>query len=128
MDRLTNKNNGLGSWTQLGDKYLPAHNIKHKQCVNKLGKLEDIEEELGIDFITLLEIYKQLNIKKEVWFKYEKEMDEELKFMNSHRHKWVSYLIDFECKAFVEMEYEPVYYFYFKDYGKTWALTKEELL
>lgn len=96
-------------------------------AIDKLGKLEDIEKELGIDLITLFEIYKQLNVKKEVWFKYEKEMDEELKFMNSHRHKWVSYLIDFECKAFVEMEYEPVYYFYFKDYGKTWALTKGEL-
>ena len=47
MNRLTKKNNGSGSWTQLGDKYLPAHNIKHKQCVNKLGQLEDIEEEIG---------------------------------------------------------------------------------
>lgn len=47
--RLTKKNNGTGSWTQLGDKYLPAHNVKHKECVNKLGQLEDIEERIGID-------------------------------------------------------------------------------
>lgn len=45
--RLTKKNNGIGSWTQLGDKYLPAHNVKHKECVNKLGQLEDIEERIG---------------------------------------------------------------------------------
>ena len=57
MNRLTKKNNGTGSWTQLGDKYLPTHNIKHKQCVNKLGQLEDLEEELGIDlFKTLIKV------------------------------------------------------------------------
>lgn len=48
MSRLTKNNNqGTGSWTQFGDAYIPAHNIKHKQCVNKLGKLEDLEDELG---------------------------------------------------------------------------------
>ena len=127
MDRITKKE--IESYNEfvisLGYEY--CFGEVDDAMYRKLKSLEDIEEELGIDFITLLEIYKQLNIKKEVWFKYEKEMDEELKFMNSHRHKWVSYLIDFECKAFVEMEYEPVYYFYFKDYGKTWALTREEL-
>jgi hypothetical protein len=48
MSRLTKKNNqGTGSWTQFGDEYIPAHNVKHRQCVNKLGKLEDIEDELS---------------------------------------------------------------------------------
>ena len=59
MNRLTKKNNGTGSWTQLGDKYLPAHNIKHKQCVNKLGQLEDIEEEFGIDLFILVNNFKK---------------------------------------------------------------------
>lgn len=52
--RLTKKNKGTGSWTQLGDKYLPAHNVKYKECVNKLGRLEDIEERIGIDLRDLL--------------------------------------------------------------------------
>lgn len=78
---------------------------------NKLGQLEDIEEELGIDLITLFKaqtigfyvktacgIFPVLLgewrfnlIKKEV-----------------HRIKFSSH-------------------YYFKDYGITWALTKEEL-
>ena len=93
----------------------------------KLKSLEDIEEEFGMDLITLFDIYKQLNIKKEIWFKHENETDEDLRFINSRRYNGVYYLIDFKRKAFVETEYEPVHDFYFKDYGKTWALTREEL-
>ena len=59
MNRLTKKNNqGTGSWTQFGDEYIPAHNIKHKQCVNKLGKLEDLEDELGCSLETLFNALK----------------------------------------------------------------------
>lgn len=63
--RLTKKNNGTGSWTQLGDKYLPAHNVKHKECVNKLGQLEDIEDKLGVDLITISKAFEIIK-KKEV--------------------------------------------------------------
>ena len=89
-------------------------------ATNKLGKLEDIEEELGIDLITLFNIDKQLNTKKEIWFKIEDEIEENFRF-DSY------YIIDLKHKAFVKIEYEPLDYLYFKDYGKTWALTKEEL-
>ena len=90
-------------------------------ATNKLGKLEDIEEELGIDLITLFNIDKQLNTKKEIWFKIEDEIDA------SYRYDGDYYIIDLKHKAFVKMVCEPIDYFYFKDYGKTWALTKEEL-
>ena len=33
-------------------------------CINKLGQLEDIEEELGIDLIKAIELCKQVNSKK----------------------------------------------------------------
>lgn len=57
MSRLTKKNNqGTGSWTQFGDEYIPAHNIKHKQCVNKLGKLEDLEQDLCCPLEIVLKI------------------------------------------------------------------------
>lgn len=59
--RLTKKNNGTGSWTQFGDEYLPAHNVKHKECVNKLGRLEDIEERIGIDLVTLFKILERFD-------------------------------------------------------------------
>src|SRR5574344_2033308 len=53
MERLTKKNDYTGSWTY-NTKYIPAHNIRHKQCVDKLGELEDIEEDLGVDLVKLL--------------------------------------------------------------------------
>ena len=86
-----------------------------------LEEYRKIEEELGIDLITLFNIDKQLNTKKEIWFKIEDEIDA------SYRYDGDYYIIDLKHKAFVKMVCEPIDYFYFKDYGKTWALTKEEL-
>ena len=109
------------SFLAIGDE---NHTIKCKETIEKdLDRLEEyrkIEEELGIDLITLFNIGKQLNTKKEIWFKIEDEIEENLRF-DSY------YIIDLKHKAFVKIEYEPLDYFYFKDYGKTWALTKEEL-
>ena len=45
----------------------------------------------------------------------------------SYRYDGDYYIIDLKHKAFVKIVCEPIDYFYFKDYGKTWALTKEEL-
>ena len=111
MTRLTKKNDkGLGSWTQLGDQYVPAHNIKHKQCVNKLGQLEDIEEELGIDLITLFKA-----LKDGIYVNGEKE------------HVLLFYDMDFFNKTSFQLHASNGINYYFKDYGKTWTLTKEEL-
>lgn len=122
MSRLTRKIKGYYSVdlrTCLPMEYEQIENSN--ACVDKLGKLEDIEEELGIDLITLFNIDKQLNTKKEIWFKIEDEIDV------SYRDESDYYIIDLKHKAFVKMVCEPIDYFYFKDYGKTWALTKEEL-
>ena len=109
------------SFLAIGDE---NHTIKCKETIEKdLDQLEEyrkIEEELGIDLITLFNIDKQLNTKKEIWFKIEDEIEENFRF-DSY------YIIDLKHKAFVKIEYEPLDYLYFKDYGKTWALTKEEL-
>lgn len=82
---------------------------------NKLGKLEDIEEELGIDLNTLLKC-------KAIWFILP---NEKLPRLAYHIH------IDLYAKRLVDIipedrDDKPLY-FYFKDYGKTWALTTEEL-
>ena len=123
MNRLTKKNNGIGSWTQFGDKYLPAHNIKHKQCVNKLGQLEDLEEELGME----LKVYhKLMNMlycgKKYPNILYVKDKDTIIQ---------VGILeIDY-CKKkiifYKDKSYNSDYVYCFIQYGKTWALTREEL-
>ena len=73
----------------------------------KLGKLEDIEEELGIDLITLFEALKYGIYKK-------------------GRNNF---------KGLILYSKMPMFSFYHRtidselieDYGKTWALTKREL-
>lgn len=74
--------------------------------VDKLGRLEDLEDELGIDLVTLFKALK------------EGFVDE-----NEEYHHFSNLFID-EIEIFDS--YEKVS-FYLKDYGKTWALTKEEL-
>ena len=110
------------SFLAIGDE---NHTIKCKETIEKdLDQLEEyrkIGEELGIDLITLFNIDKQLNTKKEIWFKIEDEIDA------FYRDEGDYYIVDFKHKAFVKMVCEPLDYLYFKDYGKTWALTKEEL-
>ena len=121
MNRLTKKNNGTGSWTQFGDKYLPAHNIKHKQCVNKLGQLEDLEEELGME----LKVYhKLMNMLYcgEPNILYVKDKDKIVQ---------VGILeIDY-CKKkiifYKDKSYNEDYVYGFIQYGKTWSLDKGDL-
>ena len=119
MNRLTKKAQFVRNLIT-GKEIKYISNESDQTCVDKLGALEDIEEELGIDLITLFNIDKQQNTKKEIWFKIEDEIEESFRF-DSY------YIIDLKHKAFVKIEYEPLDYLYFKDYGKTWALTKEEL-
>ena len=77
------------------------------KALNKLCKLEDIEEELGIDLITLFEALKYGIYKK-------------------GRNNF---------KGLILYSKMPMFSFYHKtidaelieDYGKTWALTREEL-
>ena len=84
-------------------------------CVDKLGKLEDIEEELGIDLITLFKAYSN-----GFYVKGEKEK------------QYIDFQNALNANAFKnkEMFYGHEYcYQYVKlyDYGKDWALTKKEL-
>ena len=89
---------------------------KQTECNNKLGQIEDIEEELGIDLITLLKALKNGIYANDgdTW------NGDELSVSFEHK-----------CLFFEWDNGEGIHHredFYFKDYGKTWALTKEELL
>ena len=118
MNRLTKKNNGSGSWTQFGDKYLPAHNIKHKQCVNKLGKLEDIEEELGIDLEILYKALKSESIwvKKHIGAGKFRIVEVNIRGLNINKYTNEITIRDENNSLHI-----------LNGYGKTWALTREEL-
>ena len=113
MSRLTNKHFSIN----------PPRSIKkcrqdfYIAVEDKLRRLEDIEDKLGIDLITLskaltngvwvkLEYFgcKTTNIVFEKAFYFGKVIGEEKPVIRA------------ECREY-----------YLKDYGKTWALTKEEL-
>ena len=89
------------------------HHNAIKPCLNKLGQLEDIEDELGIDLITLFKI-----------FSCEEIIHKTGELLIYHRSEYLS--VDFKNKCIIDDNFNNLF-FYFRDYGKTWALTKEEL-
>ena len=86
-------------------------------CYWKLKDLEDIEDELGIELITLFKALKD-------------------GFYYKGKEKKCRFCYVSACFGSIELKNAGILYstisnkkyFYFKDYGKTWALTKEELL
>ncbi len=91
-------------------------NCEITQCSDKLGQLEEIEEELEIDLIILFKALK--NGIKAKWGQNEIV---ELTILGGCQ-LW------FNQKCFQLIDYNnKEWLYYFKDYGKTWALTKEEL-
>ena len=86
--------------------------LDNSKCIQKLGQLEDIEEELGIDLITLFKI-----LKNGIWVKTKNGISQH--FTVSIR-KWLQ--TNTYC-----LYYRPYTHIWFEDYGKTWALTREEL-
>ena len=113
--RLTEK---LGNTYVL--KYLDL-DYEGDNNVEKLGKLEDIEEELGISLETLFKALKQ----KEFFIKTEKYGIVKTTFQLEGLRPNVSYS---ERKWFISCVYHSLDdWWLLKDYGITWALTKEEL-
>ena len=99
-----------------------SHTYEHdlfKDIYCKLELLENIEEELGIDLIKAVELCKQVNSKKVVYIKddygiYPIKIIDELDIeLFSHR------LYKTFGGIYVSLDLYK--------YGKTWALTKEEL-
>ena len=91
--------------------------VKEKEAFEKLEKYENIEEELGIDLITLFKALKNgiyhnqyCGISSEPW-RFELDLQNK-RFCYHIRDMNASW--DLICN--------------FKDYGKTWALTKGELI
>ena len=86
-----------------------------KVC-NKLGQLEDIEEQLGLDLIILFKA-----LKSGVYYKH--DFNNEIEY---HKVRGIELqglgVIDNLC-SYGECDFTAFY----KDYGKTWAFTKEEL-
>ena len=117
MSRLTNKKcyRYEDFIFSLRNKLITPNEIDNS-IYKKLKILEDIEEELGIDLITLFKALIQM-------FVFHKE-NVKIELIGIHFKSIKSnelYLF-----GFVEDTVHAVY-LSLKDYGKTWALTKEEL-
>ncbi len=118
--------------------------------VDKLGQIEDIEEETNFDIIILFKVFKY-----GFWFKEEEALmndndkerfkqkhyidyDSEHKFMfqpglNRIKNNYIvpiaqlsATILNDKIEYFLSTYYSAV--LLLKDYGKTWALTREELV
>ena len=99
-----------------------SHTYEHdlfKDIYCKLELLENLEEELGIDLIKAVELCKQVNSKKVVYIKDEYGIYP-IKILNNLDIELFNHrLYKNSSGVYVSLD--------LFDYGKTWALTKEEL-
>ena len=107
-DRLTCK---------VANGYCDMSNATRENKLDKLGKLEDIEEELGIDLITLFKA-----LKNGIWVKYDADFGFTGKPKIVIKKDKCTEICLREKKWWIQEND-----FLLKDYGKTWALNKEEL-
>ena len=125
MSRLTNKKcyRYEDFVFSLRNKLITPNEIDNS-IYKKLKILEDIEEELGIDLITL---FKALI--NGIWTNQEQCYGDEKQ--GKIRFFQVRLLLEENAVGCIHNSMwkgkEVIRTLYFKDYGKTWALTKEEL-
>ena len=118
MNRLTNKE--CYSYEDfvfsLRNKLITPSEIDNA-IYKKLKSLEDIEEELGIDLIILFKA-----LKYGFYFKYKNKIISSNNYLFqitvNIKGNWIFDIVDY---------YLSLLSIKLKDYGKTWALTKEEL-
>ena len=118
MNRLTKKAQFIRNLIT-GKEIKYISNESDQMCVDKLGTLEDIEEELDIDLIKAIELCKQVNNTKVVYTKERWGIDT------------IKIIDELDVELFSHRLYKNFGGIYVSldlfDYGKTWALTKEEL-
>ena len=90
--------------------------------VEKLGQLEDIEEELGVSLAMFIKIFKASCSGQTVFVKHDSDGDYERTIYKVYlSNKYNGVLLSTIKGGALLTDYK------LKDYGKTWALTKEEL-
>lgn len=113
VSRLTIKNENVDLFTGVKFEY----ETDDLYAVDKLGKLEDLEEELGIDLITLFKALKDgIYVELRDLIKHVSINDLSLKFFGE---KW--------CLGFYHSLNGGTFYVDLKDYGKIWALSRNDL-
>ena len=91
------------------------NSVDVRDALQKLATLEDIEDKLGIDLLTLFK-----SLEQGIWFR---------NIVDNKMRCSIPMCAELEIskKGLTLISMEMDILFYFKDYGKTWALTKEEL-
>ena len=122
MNRITEKKNNVYFASVGVDEecmYYTVSADSEEEVVGKLGKLEDIEEECNIDIIKSVELCKKVNAQKKVYTKESWGIYE------------LTFLDDLDVELFNHRLYKYSRGIYFdldiNEYGKYWALTREEL-
>ena len=131
MKRLKNKDN---NWNKdfvfsMRNRLITENEIKDS-IYNRLKLLEDLEEEIGFDLITLFKA-----LKDGFYIKY----NDKIVHIFSDKHitinfwyKTINVFIPpkffIDCKKGADYLSETIdEEYWFKDYGETWAITREEL-
>lgn len=122
MNRLTERKIGYPSCDKNGNlTQVDYIEIKDKKLAEeKLCLLEDIEEEIGIDLTTLFKALKN----GVYYFNDQGQLIHEYVW-------WISNYLTVETHDKISSSFMTIYenqILLFADYGKTFALTKEELL
>ena len=115
MNRLT--------WKELMSGYYPEENVLDTDCFDKLGHLEDIEDELNCSLEIIFDALK----KGVRYFNGQY-------YVNISKNTYDHLMLDWEKKAFIVLT-EPMPYsgdtwneygiIYLKDYHKTWWVKDE---
>ena len=109
--------------SKIEHNYIVPDNVENiiTKSLNKLGQLEDIEEELGIDLITLFKA-----LKNGVWYKTNT-------YHLGNKKQEIRFGFPKLCSQplfeslYLKLDDEESENISFGLYGKTWALTKGEL-
>ena len=109
-----------------------GHRYEHdlfRDIYCKLQDLEDLEEEIGMSLLLLFRILKRGRIiHKYKIFCADKKFILESCIINGLSYKSGQYVLEvYNEEDDIDEEYNDFKYVYIKDYGITYALTKEEL-
>ena len=116
MDKLTKET--LESYRNTYDRYEGIESNEFERICDELIEYKSLEEELGIDLITLFKALKQ-----GIWYKFKtgniqyiSDTYLSLEFYFDHYAFWINEFSRFNGK-----------YINLKDYGTKWSLRKEDL-
>ena len=120
IDNFEDLRERLKTYKFLANHEMSCIDVEGYNCMLKdLKKYHDIEEELGIDLITLFKALKNgVYVKSWSSIKFDEDVSVVSIYTQNPGEK--------ANKKLVLLDSLQNYYA-FKDYGKTWALTKEEL-